>query len=506
MLQRDDDKLVFTVSELAGSVRFTLEERFPMVWVEGELSNLRAPGSGHWYFTLKDDRAQLRCAMFANRNRFVRFKPRDGMKVILRGRVSLYEARGDFQLLADHLELSGEGALRAAFDALKRTLSDEGLFAETRKRPLPDFPTHLAVISSRSGAALRDVVSVLRRRCPALRVTLLPVSVQGKDAEAQILDALDRVADWPAEFGAEPDVVLLTRGGGSLEDLWAFNLESVARAVAASPIPIVSAIGHETDITICDFVADVRAPTPSAGAELIAPNMRDWLRRAARLTLSLHSHWRHTLSMRRQGLYQVARRLTHPGRALQQRMQRLDDVGTTTDRGNAGAHRPRAQRHYAVANPLAAVPSTARDRACAGRAAARGAFVGANHQDASRSGAARRGGRQPRSERSQSAGNARSRLRDRDHARPSLRALGNPDRLHRRRSERRHGRRAPRRRLADVCRSGRRAECGLNARGSPSARRSSYSLHRRMPWFAVAYRSSHCPTAPSAQRTRSGQC
>src|SRR6478609_2301327 len=189
MLQRDDDKLVYTVSELAGSVRFTLEERFPMIWVEGELSNLRAPGSGHWYFTLKDNRAQLRCAMFANRNRSVRFKPRDGMKVILRGRVSLYEARGDFQLLADHLELSGEGALRAAFDALKRTLSDEGLFAETRKRPLPDFPMHLAVISSRSGAALRDVLSVLRRRCPALRVTLLPVSVQGKDAEAQILKA-----------------------------------------------------------------------------------------------------------------------------------------------------------------------------------------------------------------------------------------------------------------------------------------------------------------------------
>ena len=348
MLQRDDDKLVFTVSELAGAVRFTLEERFPMVWVEGELSNLRAPGSGHWYFTLKDDRAQLRCAMFANRNRFVRFKPRDGMKVILRGRVSLYEARGDFQLLADHLELSGEGALRAAFDALKRTLSDEGLFAETRKRPLPDFPTHLAVISSRSGAALRDVVSVLRRRCPALRVTLLPVSVQGKDAEVQILEALDRVADWPAEFGAEPDVVLLTRGGGSLEDLWAFNLESVARAVAASPIPIVSAIGHETDFTICDFVADVRAPTPSAGAELIAPNMRDWLRRAARLTLvaalTLAAHAVHAPTRLVSG-----RAAPHPSgtrtataHAAPRRRR------TATDRGNAGAHRPRAQRHDAV--------------------------------------------------------------------------------------------------------------------------------------------------------------
>ncbi len=326
MFQRDDDKLVFTVSELAGAARFTLEERFPMVWVEGELSNLRAPGSGHWYFTLKDDAAQLRCAMFANRNRSVRFKPRDGMQVILRGRVSLYEARGDFQLLADHLELSGEGALRAAFDALKRKLSDEGLFAETRKRELPEFPTHLAVISSRSGAALRDVLSVLRRRFPTMRVTLLPVSVQGKDAEPQILEALDRLADWPASLGAEPDVVLLTRGGGSLEDLWAFNLESVARAVAECPIPIVSAIGHETDFTICDFVADVRAPTPSAGAELIAPDILDWQRRAARLTLSLRSHWRHTLAHRRQGLYLVARRLTHPGRALQQRMQRLDDV------------------------------------------------------------------------------------------------------------------------------------------------------------------------------------
>ncbi len=361
-----------------------------MVWVEGELSNLRAPGSGHWYFTLKDDRAQLRCAMFANRNRFVRFKPRDGMKVILRGRVSLYEARGDFQLLADHLELSGEGALRAAFDALKRTLSDEGLFAETRKRPLPEFPTHLAVISSRSGAALRDVLSVLRRRCPTLRVTLLPVSVQGKDAEPQILEALERVSDWPTEFGAEPDVVLLTRGGGSLEDLWSFNLESVARAVAASPIPIVSAIGHETDITICDFVADVRAPTPSAGAELIAPNMHDWLRRAARLTLSLHSHWRHTLAHRRQGLYLVARRLTHPGRALQQRMQRLDDV----ERQLIAATRARIGRARNVTTLLrtqaAAVSSATRNRARARGALARRTLAGARHQGARRGGARRR--------------------------------------------------------------------------------------------------------------------
>jgi exodeoxyribonuclease VII large subunit len=326
MLTRYEDKLVLTVSELAGAARFTLEERFPIVWVEGELSNLRAPGSGHWYFTLKDDGAQVRCAMFANRNRTVRFKPRDGMKVILRGRVSLYEARGDFQLLADHLEASGEGALRAAFDALKKKLGDEGLFAEKNKRDLPPYPTHVAVISSRSGAALHDVLSVLRRRCPTLRVTLLPVVVQGKDAEGQILEAFDRIAEWPAELGAEPDVVLVARGGGSLEDLWTFNLESVARAIAACPVPVVSAIGHETDFTISDFVADLRAPTPSAGAELIAPDMQDWQRRAARLLGSLHAHWRHAFVHRRQSLNHVARRLTHPGRALQQRMQRLDDL------------------------------------------------------------------------------------------------------------------------------------------------------------------------------------
>ena len=326
MIARYEDKLVLTVSQLAGAARFTLEERFPLVWVEGELSNLRAPGSGHWYFTLKDDGAQVRCAMFANRNRSVRFKPRDGMQVILRGRVSLYEARGDFQLLADHLEASGEGALRAAFDALKRKLGDAGLFAEARKRDLPRYPTHVAIISSRTGAALRDILSVLRRRCPTLRVTLLNVAVQGNDAEPQIVEALARLADWPHELSAPPDVALLARGGGSLEDLWAFNLESVARAIAACPIPIVSAVGHETDFTISDLVADLRAPTPSAGAELIAPDILDWQRRAARLTSSLHAHWRHALAHRRQGLYLVARRLTHPGRALQQRMQRLDDL------------------------------------------------------------------------------------------------------------------------------------------------------------------------------------
>ncbi len=326
MLPRNDQRPVFSVSELAGAVRFTLEERFPLVWVEGELSNLRAPASGHWYFTLKDDDAQIRCAMFVNRNRFVRFKPRDGMQVVLRGRVSLYEARGDFQLIADHLDPAGEGALRAAFDALRRTLAERGLFAAERKRPLPLYPTHVAVVTSRTGAALRDIVAVFRRRCPMLRVTVFDVAVQGREAERQILAAFERLRRWPAPLGAAPDVALLARGGGSLEDLWAFNLESVAHAIAACPIPVVSAVGHETDFTIGDLVADLRAPTPSAGAELIAPDVADWQRRAGRLLRSLHAHWRHAITGRRQRVHWVARRLTHPGRALQLRMQRLDDL------------------------------------------------------------------------------------------------------------------------------------------------------------------------------------
>jgi exodeoxyribonuclease VII large subunit len=326
MLARDNERPILTVSELTGAVRFTLEERFPLVWVEGEISNLRAPGSGHWYFTLKDDGAQVRCAMFANRNRFVRFKPRDGMQVILRGRVSVYEQRGDFQLLADHLEPAGEGALRAAFETLRSKLAAQGIFDVERKKPLPTFPAHVAVISSRSGAAVRDIVSVFRRRCPTLAVTLVDVAVQGKEAELQILDAFERLTFWQTNLGPQPDVILLARGGGSLEDLWTFNLESIAHAIADCPIPIVAAIGHETDFTIADYVADVRAATPSAGAELIAPDMLDWQRRAARFNRSLLAHWRHTLANRRHALRSLSRRLTHPGRALEQRMQRLDDI------------------------------------------------------------------------------------------------------------------------------------------------------------------------------------
>ena len=246
------DDRVLSVTALNRQARLLLEGRFKPVWVRGEISNYRRPGSGHWYFTLKDDNAQVRCAMFVNRNRFSKLQPADGAEVIVRGRVSLYEGRGDYQIIVEQMERAGEGALRAAFEALKERLAAEGLFAAERKKPLPRFPAHLAIISSASGAALRDVLSIVQRRFPCLAVTLLPVAVQGPEAEGQILQALKRV---PA---LEPDLVMLTRGGGSLEDLSVFNSEPLARAIANCPVATVAAIGHETDFTIAELVADLR--------------------------------------------------------------------------------------------------------------------------------------------------------------------------------------------------------------------------------------------------------
>jgi exodeoxyribonuclease VII large subunit len=256
----------------------------------------------------------------------------------------LYEARGDFQLIADHIEPSGEGALRAAFEALKQRLDREGLFAFERKRQLPEFPTHVAVISSVTGAALRDIVSVFRRRAPSLCVTLLPSAVQGAEAEAQLNHALAQIAAWPAKLGPTPEVVLLARGGGSIEDLWSFNLESVARSVAACAVPVVSAVGHATDVTICDFVADVRAPTPSAGAELIAPDRREFERALAGFRRSLTSHATRHLQNARRELTHLAQRLTDPSRQLQQQAQRVDDAEQAIRRGVRRALREQHSR------------------------------------------------------------------------------------------------------------------------------------------------------------------
>ena len=270
---------VFTPSGLNRLVRDLLEDALPMgVWIEGELSNVSRPSSGHMYFTLKDAGAQVRCAMFRMAASRLRFRPTDGMHVLMRAKVGLYEARGEFQLVAEHMEPAGEGALQREFEQLKARLGAEGLFDPDRKRPLPAFPRRIGVITSPSGAAIRDVLSVLDRRCALAAVDVLPVPVQGREAPPAIATMLRK-----ASASGLYDVLLVTRGGGSLEDLWAFNDETVARAIYASAVPVVSAVGHEVDFTIADFVADLRAATPSAAAELMVPDVADLERRLERL-------------------------------------------------------------------------------------------------------------------------------------------------------------------------------------------------------------------------------
>jgi len=271
------DREVLTVSQLNQRARLLLEDVFPQVWVEGELSNLARPASGHVYFTLKDSNAQIRCALFRQNALRVRQALRDGLAVKVRGKISLFEGRGGYQLIADTVEPAGDGALRLAFEALKEKLAGEGLFASERKRPLPAHPRRIGIVSSPSGAVIRDIISVFSRRAPQVELTLVPTAVQGREAVAQIVRAL-QLADRQGF-----DALILARGGGSLEDLWCFNEEAVARAVAACATPIVSAVGHETDVSIADFVADVRAPTPSAAAELLAPSSTDIRQRLASL-------------------------------------------------------------------------------------------------------------------------------------------------------------------------------------------------------------------------------
>jgi len=258
---------ILTPSSLNRLVRDLLGDVFPQVWIEGELSNVSKPASGHLYFTLKDSGAQVRCAMFKLKASALRFRPLDGMQVLLRAKVGLYEPRGEFQLVAEYMEPAGEGALQREFEQLKARLDAEGLFAQARKRPLPRYARRIGVITSATGAAVRDVLSVLARRWPLADVEVLPVPVQGREAPAAIVAMLRKAA-----ASQRYDVLLLTRGGGSLEDLWAFNDEAVARAIHASAVPVVSAVGHEIDFSIADFVADLRAPTPSAAAELLVPD------------------------------------------------------------------------------------------------------------------------------------------------------------------------------------------------------------------------------------------
>ncbi len=314
---------IFTISRLNREARVLLERGLGSLWLEGEISNLSRPSSGHWYFSLKDEAAQVRCAMFRQRNLLVRFPVRDGSHVLARGRVSLYEARGEFQVVVEHLEEAGEGLLRRRFEELKARLGAEGLFDSRHKQPLPRLPARIGVITSPTGAALRDILHILRRRFPAVPVLIYPVAVQGEAAPREIEQAL-RLASSRRDC----DVLIVARGGGSLEDLWAFNDEAVARAIFACPIPVVSGVGHEVDFTIADLVADERAPTPSGAAERVVPDRAEWLRGFALASQRVQSAMRRRLNELRNDLQVRERRLarTHPGVRLRQHAQRLDEL------------------------------------------------------------------------------------------------------------------------------------------------------------------------------------
>ncbi len=318
-VQRDNQPL--TVTELNSQARRLLETRFVNTRVEGEISGFARPASGHWYFTLKDASAQIRCAMFKGKNRAVKFLPAEGKQILIRGKVSLYEGRGDYQLIVDHMEEAGVGALQCAFEELKQKLANEGLFSVENKRPLPELPQHIGVITSPTGAAIRDIIAVIGRRFPAIPVTVIPTSVQGNAAADELVEAIT-LANKSKLF----DILIISRGGGSLEDLWPFNEERVARAIAISEIPTVSAVGHEIDFTIADFVADYRAPTPSAAAEVLSPDREEWLNRVSFFKRKLNTLIQHRLQISAQGLDSISLRLRNPKEKLQEHKQRLSDL------------------------------------------------------------------------------------------------------------------------------------------------------------------------------------
>ncbi|MDE1220001.1 exodeoxyribonuclease VII large subunit [Vibrio aestuarianus] len=314
---------IYTVSRLNAEVRLLLENEMGIVWLVGEISNFSSPVSGHWYLSLKDSRAQVKCAMFKGSNRFVSFKPKNGQQVLVKARLSLYEPRGDYQIIIESMQPEGDGRLQQEFEKLKMQLAAEGLFAQSNKRPLPENPKCVGVITSKTGAALFDILDVLKRRDPSLPVIVYPTMVQGEQAAIQIAQAIGR-----ANARAECDVLIVGRGGGSLEDLWCFNHEIVARTIAASEIPIISAVGHEIDITIADFVADVRAPTPSAAAELVSRDNSHKQQTFTSYQHKLRSAIRHYISQQQQQVNALnyALQKQHPNYRLQRQTQLLDET------------------------------------------------------------------------------------------------------------------------------------------------------------------------------------
>jgi exodeoxyribonuclease VII large subunit len=319
----DAPRRIFRVAELNAAIRALLDKEFQDIWVAGEISGVKLAASGHYYFTLKEQDAQLHCVCFRNTARYLRFKPQDGVAVLARGRIDVYEVRGEYQLLVEALEPQGFGALQLAFEQLKKKLAAEGLFEAARKRPLPRFPARIGIVTSPSGAAIRDLLQILVRRFPGLHVRLYPALVQGEGSVEEVCRGIEYFSQtrWP-------DVVIVGRGGGSLEDLWTFNEEAVARAIAACAVPVVSAVGHETDVTIADFVADLRAPTPSAAAELVVPNLADVLGEIAAAASKLRQALRYRVA-------DAARRLHERGidrtsallhRRIGRSLQRTDEL------------------------------------------------------------------------------------------------------------------------------------------------------------------------------------
>ena len=323
LLPLESTRQVYRVSELHEAVQRLFTADFRSIWVAGEVSNCRQASSGHYYFSLKDEEGQLKCALFKNTSRYVRFKPRDGLAVLARGNLEVYEARGEYQLIVEALEPQGAGALQLAFEELKKKLAAEGLFAAERKRQLPRFPRRIAVVTSPTGAVIQDILHVLERRFQGLHVRLFPAQVQGEGAVEQICQGIRyfNQSGWG-------DVIIVARGGGSLEDLWSFNEEAVARTIAASSIPVISAVGHETDFTIADFVADHRAPTPSAAAEIVVCTRDSIFEQIAVLRNKLLQAMRYKLLMCRRELQErdAERTLALIGRALSRRAQRIDDL------------------------------------------------------------------------------------------------------------------------------------------------------------------------------------
>ena len=313
---------IFTVTELNGAIREVLDSEFNDIWVSGEISGLKLAASGHYYFTLKEREAQVRCVAFRSSHRYWRFKPRDGLAVLARGRVDVYEARGEYQLLVEMLEPQGLGALQLAFEQLKKKLAAEGLFDPARKRPLPRFPRRIGIVTSPRGAAIADLVHILTRRSPGIHVRLFPALVQGEGSVDDVCRGIEYFSrtKWP-------DLVIVGRGGGSLEDLWTFNEEAVARAIAACSVPVISAVGHETDVTIADFVADLRAPTPSAAAELAVPNREDLEARVSAARVKAGQALRYRLAMLERRLRQqgIDRALSLLHRRLGRGLQRIDE-------------------------------------------------------------------------------------------------------------------------------------------------------------------------------------